>query len=276
MTSPRLISPIMDEIIEELRNERIKSCRFCHSGVKISTARQDEVICTWKGCKKRRNIWDDSIFYNIKVPKSTIILDIDLWMQKSSFGLISRMTGLDLKSIWRIMIKVSGFLVPAYYNNFCKIGGNDVIVEVDESKFGKRKYNKGHKVEGVWVLGMVERTQERRIKLIAVDNRNSETLTEKLTSSIYTDSVLYSDGWKGYKKLLERFTGHLTVNHSLNYVDPETGCHTNTIEGNWSGIKLHIPHRGRTKDKIDLFLVRFMILRNEKCDPLEAVIKYIF
>ena len=143
-------------------------------------------------------------------------------MQKSSFRLISRMTGLDLKSIWRIMIKVSGFLVPAYYNNFCKIGGNDVIVEVDESKFGKRKYNKGHKVEGVWVLGMVERTQESRIKLIAVDNRNSETLTEKLTSSIYTGSVLYSDGWKGYRKLLERLTGHLTVNHSLNYGDPET------------------------------------------------------
>jgi hypothetical protein len=32
------------------------------------------------------------------------------------------------------------------------------IVEVDESKFGKRKYHRGHRVEGVWVIGGVERT----------------------------------------------------------------------------------------------------------------------
>jgi hypothetical protein len=26
-------------------------------------------------------------------------------------------------------------------------------VEIDESKFGKRKHNRGHRVEGVWVVG---------------------------------------------------------------------------------------------------------------------------
>ena len=39
------------------------------------------------------------------------------------------------------------------------IGGDGVIVEIDESKFGKRKYNnRGHRVEGVWVVGGVEIT----------------------------------------------------------------------------------------------------------------------
>ena len=31
------------------------------------------------------------------------------------------------------------------------IVGENIIVEVDESKLGKRKYNRGHKIEGVWV-----------------------------------------------------------------------------------------------------------------------------
>ncbi|KAI5153806.1 hypothetical protein ENBRE01_3274 [Enteropsectra breve] len=31
------------------------------------------------------------------------------------------------------------------------MGGDIVIVEVNESKFGKRKYHKGHIVEGVWI-----------------------------------------------------------------------------------------------------------------------------
>jgi hypothetical protein len=37
-----------------------------------------------------------------------------------------------------------------------KIGGPGIIIEVDESKFGRRKYNRGHRVEGVWVMGGVE------------------------------------------------------------------------------------------------------------------------
>ena len=32
------------------------------------------------------------------------------------------------------------------------IGGQDVLVEIDESKFDKRKYNRGKRVEREWVL----------------------------------------------------------------------------------------------------------------------------
>ncbi|CAH2095711.1 unnamed protein product [Euphydryas editha] len=37
-----------------------------------------------------------------------------------------------------------------------KIGGPGKIFQIDESKFGKRKYNKGRHIEGHWVLGMIE------------------------------------------------------------------------------------------------------------------------
>ncbi|KCZ79526.1 hypothetical protein H312_03084, partial [Anncaliia algerae PRA339] len=43
-----------------------------------------------------------------------------------------------------------------YTKSLPKIGGDDIIVEIVESKFGKRKYNKGHHVEGVWNFGVVE------------------------------------------------------------------------------------------------------------------------
>ena len=34
-----------------------------------------------------------------------------------------------------------------------KLGGNGKVVQVDESKFGKRKYYRDHHVEGQWVFG---------------------------------------------------------------------------------------------------------------------------
>ncbi|KCZ79822.1 hypothetical protein H312_02785, partial [Anncaliia algerae PRA339] len=57
------------------------------------------------------------------------------------------------------------------------MGGSNIEVGMDETKFGKRKYNKGHKVEGVWIFGMVEIFKERKFLLILVEKRNEIKLT---------------------------------------------------------------------------------------------------
>ena len=39
---------------------------------------------------------------------------------------------------------------------FLLIGGNEIIIEVDETKMGKQKYNRNHQVEGVWIIVEIE------------------------------------------------------------------------------------------------------------------------
>uniref|UniRef100_A0A915HUD0 Transposase n=1 Tax=Romanomermis culicivorax TaxID=13658 RepID=A0A915HUD0_ROMCU len=43
-------------------------------------------------------------------------------------------------------------LIFRYLDKPEKLGGPGKIVEIDESKFGKRKYHRGHRVEGSWII----------------------------------------------------------------------------------------------------------------------------
>jgi transposase-like protein len=131
------------------------------------------------------------------------------------------------------------------------IGGPGVIVEIDESKFGKRKYHRGHRVDGVWVFGGIERTPERRIFVKVVENRTEKVLLKVLRDNVRPGSIIYSDMWSGYRNIeRELEMEHRTVNHSECFVDPDTGVHTNTVEGMWNGFKLKIPPRRRTSTEI--------------------------
>lgn len=78
-------------------------------------------------------------------------------------------------SDWRQFI--NEVLLEYIENNSEKVGYVGKFVEVDESKFGKRKFNKGNLVEGQCVFGGVER-DSGRVFLVAVHNRSQVTLKE--------------------------------------------------------------------------------------------------
>lgn len=49
-----------------------------------------------------------------------------------------------------------------------QIGGEGIRVQIDESKVGKRKYHRGHFVEGQWVFGGIEE-ESRKCFIVAVE-----------------------------------------------------------------------------------------------------------
>jgi hypothetical protein len=128
------------------------------------------------------------------------------------------------------------------------IGGEGVRVELDESKFGKMKHHRGHHVEGVWVFGGVELTEDRKIFLRIVERRDAFTLRSVILKHVRPGSIIVTDFWRGYLGLEDLGYTHLRVNHSETFVDENTGACTNTIEGTWAGLKGKIPIRNRTSN----------------------------
>ncbi|GFU62559.1 putative transposase-like protein [Trichonephila clavipes] len=72
-------------------------------------------------------------------------------------------------------------------------------------------------------------------------------------------SVIISDCWKAYNCLSHEGYQHLRVNHSLTFKDPESGAHTNSIEGTWSAIKRSLRnHAAHVEGQFDHYLAEYM------------------
>ena len=54
---------------------------------------------------------------------------------------------------------------------------------------------------------------------------------------------------------------HFAVNHTNNYVDPDTGAHTQTIAGLWRHCKQFLPAYGMKPKYLDSYLSAFMWFR---------------
>eukprot|EP00116_Pleurobrachia_bachei_P017220 sb/3477482/ len=72
------------------------------------------------------------------------------------------------------------------------IGGPGVIVQIDESKHGKRKYQRGRLVEGTWVFGGVDQvTGEAFFEICPANKRDEATLLPIILRRIRPGSITY-------------------------------------------------------------------------------------
>ncbi|RLU25466.1 hypothetical protein DMN91_001622 [Ooceraea biroi] len=127
-----------------------------------------------------------------------------------------------------------------------QIGGPNVVVEIDEAKFGRRKYHRGRLITGQWLFGGVER-HTGRFFVVPVKQRSSQILIPIVRRFIAPGTIILRDCWKAYNNLKNYNYIHCVVNHSENFVDPHTGAHTQNIERLWRDIRHGVPRYG-TRD----------------------------
>ena len=171
---------------------------------------------------------------------------------------IQKITGHSSKTIANQLEKYRALLAHNVILDNEMIGGDGIEVEIDETLISRRK-NPWTNKDGVWVFGGVERTSTRKMFAVMVPNRKSGTLLEMIKNYINPGSIIISDCWPAYNKIEKVLEiNHLTVDYSKNFKDPNTGAHTNHIEGTWHGLKQKIPKNERIPEKLDNYIFEFV------------------
>jgi transposase-like protein len=223
--------------------------------------------CRRRACNTNVSFRVHSFFFGHTSKCSKILFLGYLWLTKVSVTSAITMSGQSPNTVCAFWKYFRQLVASSLDEESVVIGGPGIVVEIDEAKFGKRKYHRGHRVEGVWIFGGIERTPERKVFAVRVENRSAETLVPIIQRYIRPGSIIHSDMWRSYAGLRDLGYEHYTVNHSEHFVDPDSYACTNTIEGTWNGMKANIRPRSRTREDVEGHLYEF-IWRRQNADDL--------
>jgi transposase-like protein len=232
--------------------------------------------CPNKNCKSTRSLREGSMFSKSKLTLQTLLRLIYYWSTdsftirkiKEETEVVSDHTVVE----WNKLLR--NVCVKHVQDYPMKFGGSKRIVEADEAKFGKNKYNRGRLVQGKWVFGLFDR-ESGNVYLERVDKRDSKTLIPIIKRVVKKRSIICTDEWRAYRPLVEllvrsrgirpqynRFT-HRTVSHSRNFINRQTGAHTQNIERTWLKVRCKFKRmQGAPQEYFDSYLSEYMWKRN--------------
>ncbi|CAH2042563.1 unnamed protein product, partial [Iphiclides podalirius] len=202
------------EFAEEHGLPKNKMCRHHRIPMRITYGNCKNVgqfICTKGNCRARSKVSraKDTWFENVKLSMLRVYFLMYAFAHRWSYdnvifedperdteGCLSMATIADWYSYCRETVVIYQINVQ---KNIGKIGGPGKVVQIDESKFGKRKYNKGRHIEGHWVLGLIEDgSEDLRLEVCPENVRSAEVLVPLIQKHVIEGSIIHTDCWRAY------------------------------------------------------------------------------
>ncbi|KAL4113374.1 hypothetical protein QTP88_017006 [Uroleucon formosanum] len=252
--------------------------------------------CKKKGCQTTQSVRNNNSFFtyedangrcNSGLSLSEIMEIVYFWVTENQLVQIIKFTGRSKNTICDWM-NLCRDIPVRLFNKRQPFGGPGQIVQIDECLLrGARKNNKGRfrladlkvaviprhedeedtnrnygrRIGGPWVVGLCCVLENGLIdaRFFVVEKRDKETLHRIIKNEVLPGTTVHSDSWLGYKGLSEKGYVHETVNHSNNFVDPETDANTQRIESLWRPLRLKIVKKmcGTNEDLLDRYLAEY-------------------
>lgn len=125
------------------------------------------------------------------------------------------------------------------------------------------KHHRGRPTtEQIWVFGLVDTSQTPSLGYMEiVPQRDAATLLPLINAHVAPGTIVHSDEWAAYHQVqrLPNVSTHEVVNHSVNFVAPTTGVHTQNVESYWNRVKTKLKRmKGCHGDQLPSYLDEFM------------------
>ena len=243
-------------------------CSACSAWMSLvqNEARLDKFIMRCTSCRSELSIRHGSILSKSKLTLKQFVYFCCFWCLKISAKQLGELLSLSDKTLTKYMRMCQGVCSWQLQRLDMRIGGIGRIVQIDESVIYRAKHHRGHALfeQKKWMFGMYD--VESKIGLILfVRDRSAATLLSLITTHIMPGTEIHSDQWGAYQGIsqLPVFPPfiHRTVNHSLHFVDPISGVHTNNVKAFWCAVKrkfklINGARREDTASHLDEFMFR--------------------
>ena len=190
-------------------------------------------------CRKQFRVTVGTVFEHLRIPLHKALQAVYL-MASSKKGIsahqLHRTLEITYKSAWFLSHRIREAMREGKIPG--GMGGPNKVVEADETFVGGKAKNakRGAPIPVKEpVLSLVERDGAVRSFHLPAVSRN--TLRPILVTQVDRKSYLMTDENKAYKAVGKEFSGHGTVNHSIDEYVRGTFWHTNTVEGYFSILK---------------------------------------
>ena len=137
-------------------------CTKCHGPTALRIEKKIH-RCTKFACRAQQSCMVGTFFSKHKTQPNRILEAAYYWLAKATNTQIETFTSLSDRTVTGIIGYFRQLVADSLDEIDLIIGGPGITVEIDETELGKRKYNRDHRIEGVWVLVGVERTAERKV-----------------------------------------------------------------------------------------------------------------
>ena len=126
----------------------------------------------------------------------------------------------------------------------------------------------------MWVFGLVDTQHTPALGFMeVVPQRTASTLLPIINQHVAPSTIVHTDEWSSCSRMssLSNVASHATVNHSVTFVDPTTGVHTQHMESYWNRVKAKLKRmRGCHSDHIPSYLDEYMWMERHGQTPKQA------